>query len=153
VPLYMLTVELNLKRILELGTRDGDSTVALLMPAKKIHGTVRSIDINPCENARKRVKAAGLDALWQFKMIDDRTFEPDSEIDHLFIDTSHSYEQTLSELKRFEPYVSRGGVISMHDAGSSPGVPRAVDDFVSSRGDLSLHILLNNNGLALIFKH
>lgn len=35
--LYMLTVELNLKNILELGTRTGESTIALLSAAKTLN--------------------------------------------------------------------------------------------------------------------
>ena len=51
--LYMLTVELNLKTILELGTRTGESTVAFLQAAKEIGGNVTSMDIDPCNDAKK----------------------------------------------------------------------------------------------------
>jgi predicted O-methyltransferase YrrM len=50
--LFMLTVEFNLKRIVELGTKEGESTVALLQAAKQINGKVVSMDIDPCIKAK-----------------------------------------------------------------------------------------------------
>lgn len=151
--LYMLTVELGLKRILELGTRNGESTLALLMAASKIGGHVWSVDINPCKQARQRVYDSGFSSLWSFTQADDLSVNWTDEIDHLFIDTSHTYEQTLAELKKFEPHVRRNGIISMHDPVACPEVLSAVKEYVAIRNDLSYHIFLNNNGLAVLFKH
>ena len=54
--LYMLTIELNLKNTLELGTRTGESTVSLLLAAKEVNGKVTSIDIDSCNDAKEKVK-------------------------------------------------------------------------------------------------
>jgi len=51
--LYMLTIELKLTNVLELGTRSGESTVAFLQASKEIGGNLTSIDLDPCLEAKK----------------------------------------------------------------------------------------------------
>ena len=55
--LSLLTRALGLKTVLELGTREGYSTIAFLEAAKAIGGTVTSVDIEPCPKAHERVAA------------------------------------------------------------------------------------------------
>ena len=58
---------------------------------------------------------AGSD-LWSFVQGDDLTLElPVTEFDVLFIDTSHFYAHTLTELRRFVPLVKPGGTVLLHD--------------------------------------
>jgi predicted O-methyltransferase YrrM len=150
--LHMLTCELNLKAIVELGTRDGESTIALLQAAKKIGGHVYSVDINPCLEAKKVVKECGLTEYWEFIQGDDLNIQWEKPIDHLFIDTSHTFEHTLEELKKFEPYVRKGGIIIMHDIVAYPEMMRAINNYIGNRTDLCIYKYFNNNGLAVIFK-
>jgi len=150
--LYMLTIELNLKTILELGTAEGESTLALLSAADKIEGKVYSIDINPCQMAREVVERFGLLDRWTFIQGDDLQVKWERRIDILFIDTSHEYEHTLKELEKYEPFVRNGGVIILHDIVSYPSVMKAVDKYLKNRDDLRLYKQLHNNGLAVIFK-
>lgn len=150
--LYMLTVEMNLRSVLELGTRDGFSTLAFLEAAKGIGGKVVSVDINPCETAKASVKKAGLEPYWTFTLGNDLEIPWSSSVDHLFIDTLHTYEQTVAELKRFEPFVRPGGVITLHDSISFDGVRKAVDEYVAGRTDLRAYRYFNSRGLDVIFK-
>lgn len=155
----MLTVEWDCKTILELGTRTGESTTAFLLGAEITDGHVFSVDVNPCPAAAARVKEIGLEDRWTFLQTDDMDLPWDAvthpwvqELDMLFIDTSHVYEHTVGELRKFEPWVRDGGVIVMHDPISFPGVLRAATELVAGRPDLRLYKYVHNNGLLVIFK-
>ena len=150
--LSLLTRALRLKTVLELGTREGYSTIAFLEAAKEIGGTVTSVDIEPCPKAHERVAAMGLQDYWTFIESDDLAIAWDRPIDHLFIDTSHMYEHTVKELNRFEPLVVEGGLISLHDVVFAPGVRQAIDEYVADRPDLRPYRYFHNNGLEVILK-
>ncbi len=150
--LYMLTCEFNLKTIVELGTRSGESTIALLEAAKRVGGQVYSIDIDPCQEAKRIVKQYGFEKYWIFIQDDDLKIEWNKTIDHLFIDTVHTFEHTLKELKKYEQFVRNGGILTMHDIVTYPEVLRAINHYVSDRKDLHLYKYFDNNGLAVIFK-
>ena len=152
VTLYLLTVELDLKRILELGTRDGDSTIALLHGAKAVGGHVTSVDLKESAKAKEAVLGLGFAAFWSFIESDDTVLPWDTPIDHLFIDTSHTFEHTVKELKKFEPLVRVGGVITLHDSVTYPDLRRAVLEYTKGRRDLRIYEFLNNNGLLVVFK-
>ena len=150
--LYMLTVELDLKTILELGTAEGESTIALLQAAHQIGGKVYSIDIDPCQKAREAIENCGLMDHWIFIQGDDLRVKWERSIDHLFIDTTHEFQHTFKELEKYEPYVREGGIITLHDITTFPGVMTAINEYLKNRNDLRLYKYLHNNGLAVIFK-
>lgn len=98
--------------VLELGVRSGNSTSAFLAAAEKTGGHVWSVDTVPPEVPRHW---AGSD-LWTFVQGDDLTLEPPvTAFDVVFIDTSHHYAHTLTELRRFVPAVKPGGRVLLHD--------------------------------------
>ncbi len=150
--IHLLTVELNLKNILELGTRSGESTIALCLAAKELNGKVTSVDIDSCSSVKEKVKKLNLDSYWKFIQIDDLELSWDEQIDHLFIDTSHTYDHTISEFKKFEPYVRKGGLITLHDIVSCPPVLDAINDYISERKDLRFYRFFHNNGLGILRK-
>ena len=152
--LSMLVTEFRLKQILELGTRNGNSTLSLLAAAKAFGGKVFSIDIQPCELAQQRVVAAGLRDWWTFLHADDLGV-PDSDIpeptDLLFIDTRHTYNQLTAELKKYTPRLRADSWIAIHDYVSFPGMTKAVRDFIASRsGAVRFYPFANQSGLALM---
>jgi predicted O-methyltransferase YrrM len=152
--LSMLITEFNLKQIVELGTRNGNSTLVLLEAAKRIGGRVMSVDVEPCLEARRRVMEAGLNDSWRFLEGDDLELGPSDippEINLLFIDTNHIYIQTISELRKFLPYLAEGSWIALHDYVSFVGVNRAVQEFVEILGrKVTFYPFLSQNGFALI---
>ena len=150
--LHMLTVELNLRTAVELGVARGESTIALLEAAKQIGGRVYSIDITPCLDAKARVQSYGLQEYWAFIQGDDLKVEWNKSIDHLFIDAHHTFDQTMRELQKYEPYVRNGGIVTMHDIVSFPEVLQAIKSYIKGRTDLRLYKYFNNSGLAVIFK-
>lgn len=150
----MLVTEFNLKEIVELGTRSGNSSLTLLGAVKGSGGRVLSMDIQPCKLAQERVASAGLGDCWIFRQIDDLSVS-DSEIperiDLLFIDTRHTYDQLTAELNKYTPHLRQGSWIAIHDYVSFPGMTRAVRDFVGSRPNgVRFYPFANQNGLALI---
>lgn len=129
--------------IAELGTRTGESTSALLAGASASGGHVWSVDPGfwnigsgprpePVQGVARwaperaayvpddACTAAWKDSgLWSFLPADDMSDEAaawvPAELDILFIDTSHLYDHTLAELRRFVPRVRPGGMVLMHD--------------------------------------
>jgi len=94
----MLITEFNLKHIVELGVRAGNSTLVLLEAANGIGGRVLSVDLDPCVEAKNRVNKAGFGPAWKFlegndlEIRESDIFQP---IDLLFIDSSHLYTHTV----------------------------------------------------------
>ncbi len=150
--IYMLTVELNLKNVLELGTRTGESTIALLSAVKELNGKVTSVDIDPCYSAKEMIKKLNFESNWEFIQINDLDLKWQSSIDHLFIDSSHTYEHTIKEFEKFEPFVRKGGLITLHDIISCPPILNAINDYISDREDLRFYKFFHNNGLGIIRK-
>jgi predicted O-methyltransferase YrrM len=73
-------------------------------------------------------------------------------IDFLFIDTRHTYIDTLDTLMEWSRFVKPGGYIALHDYTTGfPGVGQAIEEFIKSNPkyskiDLKLGIgLLKNN--------
>lgn len=117
--------------VVELGVRAGISTSALLAGVEVHGGHVYSIDRDP--------NCAGVfdgHLQWTFlcsDSLDERVlaYLPD-EITTLFIDTGHTYEQTLAELKLYGSRMSGTGRILLHDTddGSTfPGVRQAIYEY------------------------
>jgi len=101
--------------IAELGTRTGESTSALLSAASTCGGHVFSVDVDPVEPSEWWEQTE----MWKFLAADDMgaqaaNFIP-GKLDVLFVDTSHYYDHTLAELRRYVPRVKPGGTVLCHD--------------------------------------
>jgi predicted O-methyltransferase YrrM len=132
--LFFTAVSIRPRLIVELGTRGGESTRALLSAAALSDAVLLSVDINDC---------AGLDLPyrrhWRFVRADDILFglndfkqwcaeegvEP--AIDLLFIDTSHQYEHTKNEIQVWAPYLAENGIMMFHDTNTRNGVYARTD--------------------------
>lgn len=106
-------------KVLELGVRTGNSTVAFLAAAEQADGHVWSVDLDPPHAPDGKWVRSGR---WTFLQGNDLKIPLPEESpgvplrpDVLFIDTDHTYDHTLAELRRFVPTVAEGGVILMHD--------------------------------------
>jgi predicted O-methyltransferase YrrM len=149
-------------RVLELGTRSGNSTLAFLAAAEAAGGHVTSVDVDPVTfSAEMRLWARC--PWWTFVRGDDMDAAVQSllpaQCDVLFLDTSHQYGHTLAELRAYMPRVAAGGVALFHDTRvfgtwSQPGdtvppVARALDDWCAESG-LSWENLPGRYGLGVI---
>lgn len=128
------------KHVIELGTRSGVSTIAWLYALERTGGHLTSVDISPRPDI-------GEFAHWTFHQSDDLDPKLLSELapaDIVFIDTSHTYDQTLAELNVYQHLVRRGGVFLLHDTevahpDDAPAYPtfpvkKAVEQFTTENG-------------------
>ncbi len=133
--------------VVELGTRSGVSTAALLAGVEAHGGRVTSIDVVDCS------KLFDVGDRWEFIQSDSRNPElPErigAPIDLLLIDTEHQISVTEAELALWAPHVKPGGTILLHDPETFPGVRRAVEDFCKARG-WPVTFVLPCHGMAVI---
>jgi predicted O-methyltransferase YrrM len=99
-------------RVLELGVRSGNSTSAFLAAAECYGGHVWSVDtMEPAVPFHWHESG-----LWTLICGDDLVVPlPDGGFDVIYIDTAHTYEHTLAELRRFVPLVKIRGTVLLHD--------------------------------------
>ncbi len=139
--------------VLELGTRGGVSTAALLAGVERAGGFLWSIDIDPA-----CAKVAEGHPQWKFICSDSRN--PDlvsgktgsEPFDLILIDTEHRLEITADELALWEPHVKVGGYICLHDTETFPGVRRAIEMYCAARTDLQVSYVLPCHGMGIIHK-
>ena len=150
-------------RVLELGARRGNSTVAFLAAAEAVNGNVTSVDIDRVTDYPEMAPLVGCPA-WTFIPGSDIEEAVQArlplEVDVLFIDTSHEYEHTLTELRMYIPRVVKGGVALFHDTNLQgwggnpprkdyPEVRQALDAYCTETG-LSWENLPGKYGLGVI---
>lgn len=130
--------------VLELGVRSGNSTAAFLPAVEDMQGHLWSVDIE-----RPNVPDWWHELeQWSLIVGDDTSAEVadrlPKQLDVLFIDTSHAYDHTLTELRTYVPRVRPGGTVLLHDTevespegvGANPPYPvaRALDTFCQEAG-------------------
>ena len=119
VTIYTEAMEMQPALIVELGTRGGESTQALVRAAERAGGHVVSVDIEDCG-------AVAASPRWTFVHEDDVAFAarfPEwahergypALIDVLFLDTSHTYEHTKQEIAAWLPMLRPDGKVILHD--------------------------------------
>ena len=152
--IYMTIVDGKLKRILELGTGEAKITMVLLLAAKEIGGEVVSVDIPDSvhiENVKDKIEKSGLSNLCTLIYINDLNLFWNNSIDCLIMDTIHTFDHTLDELRKYEPYVEKGGVIVVHDTTSYNGVWNAIKYYFRDK-NVKIKRWWHNNGLVIVTK-
>jgi len=151
-------------RVLELGARTGNSTLAFLAGAQEAQGSVVSVDIDDVPRAVNGMAPWRKIPWWAFIRGDDMDpavqAQLPGEVDVLFLDTSHEYEHTLAELHAYMPRVAPGGVALFHDTRlrgwpgyepptELPPVRQALDDYCTEK-DISWEEIPGQWGLGVI---
>lgn len=132
-------------RVLELGARAGNSTLAFLAAADATDGHVWSGDIGNITRYKDGMFPWRENPRWTFVHGHDmnpvvQARFPD-EVDIFFLDTSHEYEHTLAELQAYMPRVTPGGIALFHDTrckgpwdmGEPYAVARALDVYCQEK--------------------
>jgi len=102
-------IALDAKQVLEIGTGIACSTRAFLFGLEITDGNIITCDIvRRTDFSHKRMKffnmsSNSLAEIWR------------EEIDILFIDGSHKYEDVDKDFKNFFPFVRKGGLTLFHD--------------------------------------
>ena len=136
--------------VLELGTRGGVSTAALLAGVERHKGHVWSVDVEDCSGvAQGHVQWTFIRGDSTDKALSMALFAQAAPYQLLLIDTFHSYEQATTELDLWWPHVAPGGTICMHDPETFPGVRRAAQEFADSHG-WPITFVLPCHGMAII---
>ena len=122
-------------RVLELGTRTGESTRAFLAAADKTGGHVWSVDTEVPQVPDHWFESRR----WTFTQGDDMAeiLPQPARVNVLFIDTSHDFGATIAELYKFVPRVLPRGRVLLHDTEWKPPdhpVARALDIYCAETG-------------------
>ena len=138
-------------RVIELGTRTGNSSLAFLaaLEDRPGGGHLWSADAADCAGDPEGMAPWAACPWWTFIRGDDlhpavRAALP-AECDVLFIDTSHEYGHTLAELRAYAPRVVPGGLVLCHDTNitgwpgyqwdrDTPPVQAALDEWCAENG-------------------
>lgn len=117
--LFIESLSIKPKLIVEIGVRGGESTFVLERVAKLCGSKLVSVDIEDCSDVSSYED-------WIFVQKDDIEFAKEFEswckkhkiepkIDILFIDTSHLFEHTFQEIKSWFPFLSSKSKVFFHD--------------------------------------
>jgi len=133
--LYSIALGMNAKRILELGVRNGSTTLPLLMAAKKTGGSLTSVDIQDTTFA----PPSDIDtSSWNFLKMDALTFlkqdNPTVPYDLIYIDDWHAYDHVKAELSEIDRLVSPRSVILIHDLMYANTCPHYHSDLTLKEG-------------------
>lgn len=128
LPTFVQAVEdLDAKKIIELGTRYGVSTIAWLYGLEGSGGHLWAVDCSfpvaaPGSDTNLLDPQGPLGQVPWFTFISGYDTWPavldclpQEDVDIVFIDTNHVYEETLVELALYYPRVRKGGRIYLHD--------------------------------------
>lgn len=151
-------------KIVELGARSGNSTLAFLAGAKEAGGHVWSVDI---DDVRRNPEGLGPWARvphWTFVHGDDMAPATMAQLppqaDVLFVDANHEYEYVLAELHAYMPRVAPGGIALFHDTklkswygymppAGTPPVAQALNEYCELKG-ITWEELPGEYGLGII---
>jgi predicted O-methyltransferase YrrM len=121
--LFSLVIGSKGKNILELGVRNGDTTLPFLLGAKINQGRVYSVDINDTTFDVPN----DLKEYWDFSKMDSvdylEKWDTSNSLDIVYIDDWHSYDHVKKELEILDRLVSPSSIILLHDlmyGGTSP---------------------------------
>jgi len=155
--LYKLVLLVNAKTVIELGVNTGESTVALLEAVHETKGTLISVDRQELPSVRPMLSSYGLVERWKFYLSEDIAFGIEwptgEQVDLVFVDTTHEYEQTKKEIEVYEPILRPGGVMVFHDTVThQEGVQKPIDEFLESHPGWKYENKANCNGLGILYK-
>ena len=113
--LFTLALASKAKAMVELGVRDGTSTLPLLAAAALTNGHLYSVDKEPVNfDIPDKLKT-----YWSFDQNNSlsflKTWPTEKIIDLVYLDDWHAYEHVKAELKLIDPLVSPSSLILIHD--------------------------------------
>jgi len=152
--LHMLVRLAQPRRVLELGTSSGYSTIWLATAARRWGARVETVEFDPAkiELARSNFERAGLEGIITVHQADANRFlaELQGPLDFVFMDTEK--EEYLSQFRALWPNVERGGVVAADNAVDLAANMRDFLGHVKAlEGALSVTVPIGN-GLELTYR-
>lgn len=153
MPLYEQTASIKgPKIIVELGTRGGSSTRAILAAVNDTGGILFTIDIEECKDCRQLMKD---EPNIRFLQKDSIEAGKDwiGEVNVIFIDTVHKYDQLKRELEVWYPHMKPNCIMMFHDTENPEdnyGIFRAVDEFLKEHPEFEAKFLKPWSGLGIL---
>lgn len=113
---FSLAVSIGAKRILELGVRDGNSTMPWILAAKETGGEVVSLDLE----STRWTCPEDYRAYWKFIQSDaikylEECVQNNVTYDLIYIDDWHAYSHVKRELELVEKMITPSGLVLVHD--------------------------------------
>ena len=111
--LFSIALATKGKTFVELGVRNGKTTLPLLMAAHLNSGKLTSVDINETEFECPKQYYSN----WEFIKSNSIDFltQHTEKIDFIYIDDWHSYSHVKKELELIDTLVSPSSIILLHD--------------------------------------
>jgi predicted O-methyltransferase YrrM len=131
--IYSILLSRKPETILELGTRGGESTRVFIRYCDKFLKSGTSIDLSPAPDwmtSKNWTHFIGDDIEIGNNLKELKVWPNGvkfSEIDLIFIDSSHEYLHTMEELKLYFHMLSRNGVLILHDTNLTNRITRKID--------------------------
>jgi len=139
------------KRVLELGTGYGHSTIILLVAVAMNRGKLITNDVKEIHMLDTWVKIYDCQFLLKsliYNCGSDLNLNFRKKFDMIFLDTNHNYEHTKKELAKFSKL---SDVIFCHDY-TLGGVSRPIHEFLKENPEWKLKTFDTHMGLARLFK-
>jgi predicted O-methyltransferase YrrM len=156
--LYFIALEFNCQNVLEIGTGDGDSTIALAEAMQATGGIVTTLDIETKGTTIDKINDHGVGHHVNFIQEKSMQLVIDGFFDLILIDGDHNKEAVQAEIAKYIYMLQDGGFIIFHDTNNPAwkGVREAVQNFITHPKfrDMRLRIYewFNCNGLTVIRK-
>lgn len=131
--LFSVALSCGSKNILELGVRNGNTTLPLLCAAKLNGGHVTSVDLN----ATNYCCPEDLKKYWTFVQSDAINFletQSTPPYDFVYVDDWHAYSHVKKELELLDSMVTPSSVILLHDLMYGNNEPRYHADLTLKDG-------------------
>jgi len=114
--MFSIALSINAKHILELGVRNGDTTLPYLMAVNETNGFLESVDLNDTEF----ICPAELKDKWSFTKTDaiqflEKCVKDGKKYDLIYVDDWHSYDHVKKELELIDQIIKPSGIVLLHD--------------------------------------
>jgi len=156
--LYFIAREFNCQNVLEIGTGNGDSTLALGEAMQVTGGTVTTLDIDTKGKTLDKIADHGVGHRVNFIQEKSMQLKIEGYFDLILIDGDHNREAVQAEIAKYIHMLQDGGFLIFHDTNNPAwkGVREAVINFTTHPKfrDLNLRTYewFNCNGLTVVRK-
>lgn len=134
--LFGIALGSKAKTIIELGVRNGDTTLPLALAAKLNGGHLYSVDINPTTYLLPTDLMIDVQTFIQSDAIEFlNKWDSQKNIDLIYIDDWHSYEHVKKELEILDSKISPSTIILLHDLMYGETCPFYHADLTDSAGE------------------